>query len=84
MKVFHLEAEGASPEELEAIKVAIGENASEIFSLDARSSSQFESKPGIFLYFRTFSHHNGLIGSPIDVIAMDQTVLCLFVAAWST
>ena len=44
MKVFHLEAEGASPEELEAIKVAIGEIASEIFSLDARSSSQFESK----------------------------------------
>lgn len=44
MKVFHLEAEGASPEELEAIKVAIGEIASEIFSLDVRSSSQYESK----------------------------------------
>ena len=44
MKVLNVEAEGASKEELEAIKIAIEEMGSEIFLTNNENDSDGESK----------------------------------------
>ena len=43
MKVLNVEAEGASDEELEAIKIAIGEMAVDIFCINNENKSDNES-----------------------------------------
>ena len=44
MKVFDIEAEGASKEELEAIRIAIEEMAVEIFRINNENGSDNDSK----------------------------------------
>jgi len=44
MKVLNIEAEGASEEELEAIKIAIEEMAVDIFRINNENDSDNESK----------------------------------------
>tara|TARA_B100000959_G_scaffold115134_1_gene121335 strand:+ start:3724 stop:3954 length:231 start_codon:yes stop_codon:yes gene_type:complete len=44
MKVFDIEAEGASKEELEAIRIAIEEMAVEIFRINNENGSDHDSK----------------------------------------
>ena len=44
MKVLNIEAEGASKEELEAIKIAIEEMAVDVFRINNETDSDSESK----------------------------------------